>query len=92
MDSIASALVTSKIKGVTKDLENAVGLNEDESRSNEVGYVTGVGYIMYWLGPQLGSCLYYAMANHKYILHAIISCVLALIIDQYTLINNQHCY
>lgn len=35
MESIATALVTNKVKGLTKDLENAVGLNEDD-RQNEV--------------------------------------------------------
>ena len=33
MDVIAGAVVKSKIKGLTKDIEGAVGLNEDQSQN-----------------------------------------------------------
>ena len=37
MDSLAGALVTSKVKGITKELGDAVGLNEENNdRDNEV--------------------------------------------------------
>lgn len=35
MDSLAGSILSSKVKGITKDLENAVGLNEDD-KSDEV--------------------------------------------------------
>ncbi len=44
MDSLAGALVTSKVKGFTKDLGDAVGLNEDnDNRNNEVNSTSLVG-------------------------------------------------
>ena len=37
MDSLAGAVISSKLKGVTKDFESAVGLNEDDNqRESEV--------------------------------------------------------
>ena len=36
MESLAGALVSSKVNKITKDLEDAVGLNEDEQGGNEV--------------------------------------------------------
>ena len=47
MDVVAGAVVKSKIKGLTKDLESAVGLNEDQSTCEVSRIVKLRGYTVH---------------------------------------------